>query len=74
MEPYFVPDELIRTPPRDHLEQALYMKHLDIRGKLVQSPMRYDKVEGGNLILEYLISADGPQVRWYSHSHSAGVE
>lgn len=62
MEPYLVPDEFIRTPPRGHLEQALYVKHIDIRGKLVQPPMRYDKVDGGNLILEYLMSAHGPQV------------
>ena len=63
MEPYFVPDEFIRTPPRGHLEQALYVKHIDIRGILVQPTMRYDKVECGNLILEYLMSAHGPQVR-----------
>lgn len=62
MEPYFVPDDLIKPPPPDHLEQALYMKHLDIRGRWVQPPMRYDKWEGGNLILEYLITAQGLQV------------
>ena len=63
MEPYMVPDEFIKTPPRDHLGRALYVKHVDIRGKRVQPPMRYDKVEGGNLMLDYLVSADGPQVR-----------
>lgn len=62
MEPYVVPDELIKPPPRGHLERALYLKHVDISGRLVKPPMRYDKVEGGNLILEYLISAHGPQV------------
>lgn len=57
-----VPDEFIKTPPKDHLIQALYVKHVEIRGRWVQGPMRYDKVEGGNLILDYLISAKGPQV------------
>ena len=65
MEPYVVPDELIKPPPRGHLERALYLKHVDISGRLVKPPMRYDKVEGGNLILEYLISAHGPQVGLY---------
>ena len=63
MDPYMVPDEFIKTPPKDHLIQALYVKHVEIRGRWVQGPMRYDKVEGGNLILDYLISAKGPQVR-----------
>lgn len=63
MDLYMVPDEFIKTPPKDHLMQALYVKHVEIRGRWVQGPMRYDKVEGGNLILDYLISAKGPQVR-----------
>ena len=58
-----VPDEFIKIPPKDHLIQTLYVKHVEIRGRWVQQPMRYDKVEGGNLILDYLISAKGPQVR-----------
>ena len=62
MEPYFVPDEFLHPPPR-HLESALYLKHIDIRGRLVQPPIRYDRVEGGCLFLEYLISTEGQQVR-----------
>jgi len=57
-----VPDEFIKTPPKDHLIQALYVKHVEIRGKRVQGPMRYDEVKGGNLILDYLISAKGPRI------------
>lgn len=56
-----VPDEFIKTPPKDHLIQALYVKHVEIRGRWVQGPMRYDEVKGGNLILDYLISAKGPR-------------
>lgn len=66
MEPYVVPEELIRPPPHDHLAKALYIKHLDIRKRRVQPPMRYDKVDGGNLMLEYLMSAYGPQVWLFS--------
>lgn len=57
-----VPDEFIKAPPRDHLGNAMYVKHINIRGRWVQPPLRYDKVEGGNLMLEYLVSANGPQV------------
>ena len=63
MEPYFVPDEFLHPPPPGHLERALYLKHIDIRGRLVQPPIRYDRVEGGCLFLEYLISTAGQQVR-----------
>lgn len=63
MEPYFVPDEFLHPPPRGHLERVLYLKHIDIRGRRVQPPIRYDRVDGGCLFLEYLISTDGPQVR-----------
>ncbi|KAJ7387483.1 hypothetical protein OS493_000813 [Desmophyllum pertusum] len=62
MEPYFIPDEFIRPPPAGHLERALYMKHVDIHGRLVRPPMKYNKVEGGNLLLEYLTSERGQQV------------
>lgn len=57
-----MPDEFLHPPPPGHLERALYLKHIDIRGRLVQPPIRYDRVEGGCLFLEYLISTDGPQV------------
>ena len=63
MGPYFVPDEFLHPPPPGHLERVLYLKHIDIRGRRVQPPIRYDRVEGGCLFLEYLISTDGPQVR-----------
>ena len=62
MDPYCIPDEIIKPPPADHLQKAMYVKHFDIHGRLVRPPMRYDKVEGGNLLLEYLMSAQGPQV------------
>lgn len=58
-----MPDEFLHPPPPGHLERALYLKHIDIRGRLVQPPIRYDRVEGGCLFLEYLISTEGPQVR-----------
>ena len=58
-----MPDEFLHPPPPGHLERALYLKHIDIRGRRVQPPIRYDRVEGGCLFLEYLISTDGPQVR-----------
>ena len=61
MEP--VPDEFLHAPPPGHLERALYLKHIDIRGRRVQPPIRYDKVGGACLFLEYLISTEGPQVR-----------
>ena len=63
MGPYFVPDEFLHPPPPGHLERVLYLKHIDIRGRLVQPPIRYDRVEGGCLFLEYLISTEGQQVR-----------
>ena len=61
MDPYYIPDEFITPPPAGHLEKALYVKHVDIRGRLVRPPMKYNKVEGGNLFMEYLISARGQQ-------------
>ena len=61
MNPYEIPDEFIITPPPGHLERALYVKHVDIHGRLVRPPMKYNKVEGGNLFLEYLMSAHGQQ-------------
>ena len=61
MNPYHIPDDLILPPPVGHLERALYVKHLDIYGRLVRPPMRYNRVEGGNLFLEYLMSAHGQQ-------------
>ena len=62
MDPYCIPDEIIKPPPPDHLQKAMYVKHFDIHGRLVRPPMKYNKVEGGNLLLEYLMSAQGPQV------------
>ena len=59
--PYEIPDEFIITPPAGHLERALYVKHVDIHGRRVRPPLKYNKVEGGNLFLEYLISANGQQ-------------
>lgn len=59
--PYEIPDQFIKPPPVGHLERALYVKHFDIQGRLVRPPMKYDKVEGGNLFLEYLMSAHDQQ-------------
>lgn len=61
MNLYEIPDEFVRPPPAGHLERALYVKHVDIHGRLVRPPMKYNKVEGGNLFLEYLMSAHGQQ-------------
>ena len=61
INPYEILDEFIRPPPAGHLERALYVKHVDIHGRLVRPPMKYNKVEGGNLFLEYLMSAHGQQ-------------
>ena len=61
MNPYEIPDKFIITPPPDHLEQALYVKHVDIHGRLVRPPLKYNKVDGGTLFLEYLMSAHGQQ-------------
>lgn len=61
MDPYYIPDEFILPPPAGHLERALYVKHVDIHGRLVRPPMKYNKMEGGNLFMEYLISAHGQQ-------------
>lgn len=61
MDPYYIPDDIILPPPVGHLERALYVKHVDIYGRMVRPPMRYNKVEGGNLFLEYLMSAHGQQ-------------
>ena len=61
MEPYCIPPEMITTPPEDHLKKAIYVKHFNIHGGRVRPPMRYNKVGGGNLFLEYLMSVQGPQ-------------
>ena len=62
MDPYYIPDEIIEPPPPDHLQKAMYVKHFDIHGRLVRPPMKYNKVDGCNLFLEYIISEQGPQV------------
>lgn len=62
MDPYGIPDDMITIPPKDHLQTVKYVKHFDIQGNRVRPPMKYNKMEGGNLFLEYLMSVQGPQV------------
>ncbi|XP_032240569.2 probable RNA-dependent RNA polymerase 1 isoform X2 [Nematostella vectensis] len=59
---YIIPHEFIQAPPADHLTTTLYVKHVNIHGKWVQPPILYNKLEGGNLFIEYLITTHGHQV------------
>ena len=58
---YYIPDRFVRLPPYDHLSTALYVKHVVISDRLVSEPIRYKRVEG-SLLLEYLMSRQGPEV------------
>ena len=37
MDPYGIPDDMITTPPKDHLQTVKYVKHFDIQGNRVRS-------------------------------------
>ena len=56
---YSVPDEFIRPPPAGYLETHMYIKHLVIRGKRVQS-LRYDNLEN-TIFVEFMLSRRGAQ-------------
>ena len=60
--PYLIPDMFVSAPPRDHLQTAMYIKHVELREKMVDK-FNYERLNN-NLLAAYLMSTDpnGPQV------------
>lgn len=60
---YFIPEQFIIPPPVDHLQTSIYIKHVELRGKMVHS-FTYERLQN-SLLTHYLISTNhiaGPQV------------
>ncbi|KAK3729805.1 hypothetical protein QZH41_013336, partial [Actinostola sp. cb2023] len=58
--PYSIPYEFIETPPADHLLSAIYIKHVELIGRMVHR-FTYEKLST-SLLSEYLVLTQGPQI------------